>query len=64
MTNSETTAPVLLTRREVARMLRVSEASLSRWARSGVGPRCLWLAPTIPRYRPEDVDQFLRGAAA
>lgn len=56
--------PELLTRREVAALLRVSEASLSRWARVGSGPRCLWLSPTVPRYRREDVLVFLSHAGA
>jgi hypothetical protein len=57
-------APELMTRREVAGLLRVSQACLSRWARSGVGPRCLWLSPTVPRYRREDVLAFIAQAAA
>ena len=56
--------PELMTRREVADLLRVSEASLSRWARSGTGPRCLWLSPTVPRYRRDDVVRFLSQAGA
>jgi hypothetical protein len=54
----------LMTRREVAGVLRVSQACLCRWARAGVGPRCLWLSPTVPRYRREDVLAFLAQAAA
>ena len=56
--------PELLTRREVAEVLRVSQACLSRWARAGTGPRCLWLSPTVPRYRRVDVLAFLSQAAA
>jgi Helix-turn-helix domain len=56
--------PELMTRREVAGLLRVSQACLCRWARSGVGPRCLWLSATVPRYRREDVLAFLAQAAA
>lgn len=54
--------PELMTRREVAGLLRVSQACLCRWARAGDGPRCLWLSPTVPRYRREDVLAFLEGA--
>ena len=56
--------PELLTRREVAEVLRVSQACPSRWARPGTGPRCLWLSPTVPRYQREDVLAFLSRAAA
>lgn len=50
---------VLMTRREVAMLLRVSQSSLSRWARDGVGPPCVWLAPTAPRYRRAEVLAWL-----
>lgn len=56
--------PELMTRREVAGLLRVSQACLSRWAQAGTGPRCLWLSATVPRYRREDVEAFLSRAAA
>lgn len=59
-----TELPELMTRREVAAALRVSQACLCRWARSGTGPPCLWLSPTVPRYRREDVLAFLAQAVA
>jgi hypothetical protein len=59
-----TEVPELMTRREVAALLRVSQACLCRWARAGVGPRCLWLSPTVPRYRREDILAFLAQAGA
>ena len=45
--------PLLLSR-EVASLLRVSEATLSRWRDRSVGP--VWLNLNgMPRYRAEDV---------
>lgn len=54
------TAPTLLTRKEVSAMLRVSEATLSRWAASDRGPRCIWLSPSVPRYDEAEVLRFMR----
>lgn len=54
-----TPAPALLTRREVAPMLRVSEATLCRWAQDGRGPRCIWLTPSAPRYSRTEVEKFM-----
>jgi predicted DNA-binding transcriptional regulator AlpA len=44
-------ADTLLTRREVAEYLRVSVATLERWARLGVGPRPHRIGPNTVRYR-------------
>ncbi|XGX79819.1 hypothetical protein LQK93_02636 [Terrabacter sp. BE26] len=56
--------PVLLTSREVAAALQVSQATLSRWRQTGHGPRVVWLSPYAPRYRPEDVTKWLERMAA
>lgn len=54
--------PELMTRREVAGVLRVSVSALSRWAAQGIGPRCLWLGTHSPRYRRDDIIQFVEEA--
>ncbi|WP_370543552.1 helix-turn-helix transcriptional regulator [Janibacter sp. YB324] len=56
--------PRLLTTNEVARAVQVSPSTLCRWRQSGEGPRVTWLSPFIPRYRQEDVDAWLKSAAA
>ena len=63
-TAREATLPRLLTTREVSRAVQVSPSTLCRWRQSGQGPRVTWLSPFIPRYRPEDVDAWLKKAAA
>lgn len=62
---SETPAPYepLLTAAEVARWIRVSQATLCRWRQSGRGPRVAWLSPTCPRYRRGDVEAWLKKVA-
>ena len=63
-TAPEATLPQLLTTREVSRAVQVSPSTLCRWRQSGHGPRVTWLSPFIPRYRPEDVEAWLKKAAA
>lgn len=53
--------PPLMTRAEVAEILRVSSASLSNWSRDGVGPTCIYLTAGTPRYRKGDVVDYLKG---
>ncbi|MCU4298182.1 DNA-binding protein [Brevibacterium permense] len=48
-----------MTRAQVAEYLQVSVSTLSRWARDGIGPRCIYLAASTPRYRREDVREFI-----
>lgn len=50
-----TTMPELMTREEVAALLRVHETTLSRWAAEGKGPPCIYVASRVPRYRRADV---------
>lgn len=54
----------LLTTDEVASWLRVSPSTLCRWRQSGSGPRVLWLARAVPRYRRDDVQRWLDEVAA
>lgn len=63
-TPGEAELPRLLTTKDVARAVQVSPSTLCRWRHSGEGPRVTWLSPFIPRYRREDVDAWLRKAAA
>lgn len=48
----------LLTSREVAGLLHVSPATLTRWRQSGTGPKWANLNG-IPRYRSSDVSAFV-----
>jgi len=45
----------LLTQREAADVLRLSQRTLERWRVQGTGPRFVRLNHSI-RYRPEDLD--------
>lgn len=56
--------PTLLTTREVARQLRVDASTLSRWRALGHGPAVVWLSPTTPRYRQDDVLAWLDRSVA
>lgn len=55
--------PQLLTTAEVARSLRVSPSTLSRWRAQGIGPKVVWLARGVPRYVRDDVDAWLAKSA-
>jgi predicted DNA-binding transcriptional regulator AlpA len=50
----------LLDQPEVAKMLKISEATLQAWRSEGYGPRFIRCTRRIVRYRPEDVAAFLR----
>lgn len=54
----------LLTSREVAEILRVSEATLSRWRAARSGPAFVNLSPGMPRYRADDVARWVEGNTA
>jgi predicted DNA-binding transcriptional regulator AlpA len=50
----------LLTQREAAELLRVTERSLERYRLSGTGPKFIRLGKTrAVRYRPADVEAWL-----
>lgn len=53
----------VLTIKEVAAMLRVSESTLSRWREAGTGPRFANLDGII-RYRRDDVLAYTEGKRA
>lgn len=61
---SPTGLPRMLNTTEVAKALGVDPSTLSRWRSRGVGPRVYWLAPSSPRYREDDVLEWLERQAA
>ena len=56
--------PRMLTSAQVAEALGVTSSTLSRWRAQGVGPRVYWLGKSCPRYREEDVLEWLERNAA
>ncbi len=56
--------PKLLTTTEVAKALGVNPSTLSRWRQEGKGPRVYWLGEASPRYREDDVIEWLERMAA
>ena len=44
---------------QVAKALGVDPSTLSRCRSQGVGPRVCWLAKSCPRYREDDVREWL-----
>jgi predicted DNA-binding transcriptional regulator AlpA len=56
--------PKMLTSAQVAKALGVSRSTLSRWRTQGIGPRVYWLAKPCPRYREEDILEWLERNAA
>lgn len=51
--------PPIMTRAEVAEVIRVEPRTLSNWAAEGIGPRCFFMSPRTPRYRKGDLLQYL-----
>ena len=51
--------PRMLNSTQVAQALGVDPSTLSRWRSQGVGPRVYWLAKSCPRYREDDVLEWL-----
>ncbi len=49
----------LLTPKELADYLRISESSLRRWRMEGRGPAVTWLSARRARYRWLDVQKWL-----
>ncbi len=56
--------PRMLTSTQVAQALGVNPSTLSRWRSQGIGPRVYWLAKSCPRYRENDVLDWLDRNAA
>lgn len=54
----------MLTSREVARLLCVAPSTLCRWRATGKGPRVYWLGAASPRYREDDILEWLERIAA
>ena len=56
--------PRMLNSVQVAHALGVNRSTLSRWRAQGVGPRVYWLGKACPRYREDDVLEWLERNAA
>ena len=56
--------PRMLNSTQVAQALGVNRSTLSRWRAQGVGPRVYWLGKASPRYREQDVLEWLERNAA
>ncbi|HET7690100.1 MAG TPA: helix-turn-helix domain-containing protein [Nocardioidaceae bacterium] len=56
--------PKMLTTSQVAEKLGISSSTLCRWRAQGIGPRVYWLAVATPRYREEDILEWLERNAA
>jgi predicted DNA-binding transcriptional regulator AlpA len=54
----------MLTSKEVARLLCVAPSTLCRWRATGKGPRVYWLGAGSPRYREDDILEWLERMAA
>ena len=54
----------MLTSKEVARLLNVAPSTLCRWRQTGKGPRVYWLGDGTPRYREDDLLEWLERMAA
>jgi len=53
--------PELMLRTEVSEVLRVDVNTLGDGAARGVGPRCVSLAPRVPRYWKVVLVDYLEG---
>ncbi len=56
--------PKMLNSTQVAEALGVNRSTLCRWRAQGVGPRVYWLGKSSPRYREQDVLEWLERNAA
>jgi predicted DNA-binding transcriptional regulator AlpA len=54
----------MLTSKDVARLLCVAPSTLCRWRQTGKGPRVYWLGDGSPRYREDDILEWLERMAA
>ena len=60
----ETRMVQMLTRKDAAKLLTVSESTMRRWASQGFGPKPVKLTSNTVVYRPEDLAQFVDEAAS
>ena len=56
--------PQMLSTSQVAQALGVNRSTVCRWRAQGVGPRVYWLGKSCPRYREQDVLEWLERNAA
>lgn len=56
--------PKMLNSTQVAKALGVNPSTLCRWRSQGIGPRVYWLGQATPRYREQDVLDWLERVAA
>lgn len=56
--------PKMLTSTQVAEALGVNPSTVSRWRAEGKGPRVYWLGVASPRYREDDVLEWLERVSA
>jgi predicted DNA-binding transcriptional regulator AlpA len=56
--------PQMLSTNQVAQALGVNPSTVCRWRAQGVGPRVYWLGRSCPRYREQDVLEWLERNAA
>jgi len=54
----------MLTSQQVAELLHVAPSTLCRWRATGKGPRVYWLGTASPRYREDDILEWLERVAA
>jgi len=54
----------LLSTRSASAYTGVSEDTLARWRRQGIGPRWVRIGPRLVRYPRHALDQFLGGNSA
>lgn len=62
--STETRLSPMLTSKEVARLLSVAPSTLCRWRQTGKGPRVYWLGDGTPRYREDDLLEWLERMSA
>lgn len=54
----------MLTSKQVCDLLGVAPSTLCRWRQTGKGPRVYWLGVGSPRYREDDLVEWLERMAA
>lgn len=56
--------PRMLTTKQVAQAMGVDPSTVCRWRSQGVGPRVYWLGKACPRYREQDILDWLERNAS